>query len=86
MVALAQLRVAGEEDDAYSSAMQEGLLDSAEANLDRRDHGICEMRGDLHWRMRHCSCPTSASARTTTHGCAAGDRERRRLTGGSWQY
>lgn len=49
MVALAQLRAAGEEDDAYSWAMQKGLLDYAEANLDRQDHGIWEMRGDLHW-------------------------------------
>ncbi|WP_425845882.1 glycoside hydrolase family 15 protein [Agrococcus sp. TSP3-2-1] len=48
MVALPQLRAAGEEEDAYSWAMQKGLLDYAEANLDRQDHGIWEMRGDLH--------------------------------------
>lgn len=48
MIALAELReaVGGESD--YGWAMQRNLIDFTVANFDRPDHGIWEMRGDLH--------------------------------------
>ncbi len=48
MIALAELRDAGVEDDEYSWGLQKSLLAYCEANFDRPDHGIWEMRGDLH--------------------------------------
>lgn len=48
MLALARLRDHGVEDDDYSWSLQRNLLRYCEANLDRQDHGIWEMRGELH--------------------------------------
>jgi GH15 family glucan-1,4-alpha-glucosidase len=49
MIALAALRRAGVEDDEYSWGLQKNLLRYCEANFDRQDHGIWEMRGDPHY-------------------------------------
>ncbi|MGD8215477.1 glycoside hydrolase family 15 protein [Aestuariimicrobium sp. Y1814] len=48
MVALHTLREAGVAEDEFSWGLQKSMLDFQEANLERRDHGIWEMRGDLH--------------------------------------
>lgn len=48
MLALAQLRDAGQEEDQYSWGLQRALLDFSITHRDRKDHGIWEMRGDLH--------------------------------------
>lgn len=48
MVALGKLRDSGQAEDAWSWGLQRQLLHYCEANLDRKDHGIWEMRGDLH--------------------------------------
>ncbi|WP_131104276.1 glycoside hydrolase family 15 protein [Ornithinimicrobium sufpigmenti] len=48
MLALAKLRDHGVEDDEYSWGLQRGLLAYCEANLKIKDHGIWEMRGDVH--------------------------------------
>ncbi len=49
MLALGMLRDAGVEEDEYSWGLQKGLLRYCEANFDRMDHGIWEMRGELHY-------------------------------------
>jgi GH15 family glucan-1,4-alpha-glucosidase len=49
MIALADLRDAGVAEDRYSWGLQRSLLDYCEANLDREDHGIWEMRGETHY-------------------------------------
>lgn len=49
MIALGRLRDAGVPDDRYSWGLQRSLLEYCEANLDRKDHGIWEMRGEPHW-------------------------------------
>ncbi|MPV37532.1 glycoside hydrolase family 15 protein [Georgenia subflava] len=49
MIALGQLRDAGVAEDEYSWGLQKSLLDYCETNFDRKDHGIWEMRGDLHY-------------------------------------
>lgn len=49
MIALDKLRKAGVADDHRSWALQKELLIFAEENLDRKEHGIWEMRGDLHY-------------------------------------
>ncbi|MBO3088855.1 glycoside hydrolase family 15 protein [Cellulomonas dongxiuzhuiae] len=48
MIALALLRDAGVEEDEYSWGLQKSLLRFCERNLDRKDNGIWEMRGELH--------------------------------------
>ncbi|MBO0926754.1 glycoside hydrolase family 15 protein [Cellulomonas sp. zg-ZUI199] len=48
MIALARLRDAGVEEDEWSWGLQKGLLRFCERNLDRKDNGIWEMRGELH--------------------------------------
>lgn len=48
MLALARLRDHGVAEDAYSWGLQRNLLRYCEAHLDSKDHGIWEMRGDLH--------------------------------------
>ena len=48
MVAMHKLRAAGVEEDEFSWGLQKSMLAFQEANLDRLDHGIWEMRGDLH--------------------------------------
>ncbi|MDO5502234.1 MAG: glycoside hydrolase family 15 protein [Actinomycetia bacterium] len=48
MLALARLRDHGVEEDEHSWSLQRNLLAFCEDNLDRLDHGIWEMRGDLH--------------------------------------
>ena len=48
MVALHELRAAGVPEDEYTWGLQKSLLRYAEANVDREDHGIWEMRGDTH--------------------------------------
>ena len=48
MLALARLRDHGVPEDDYSWGLQRNLLRYCEANLERKDHGIWEMRGDLH--------------------------------------
>lgn len=47
MLALEQMRKAGIEEDERSWGLQIALLDYATANLDRLEHGIWEMRGEL---------------------------------------
>jgi GH15 family glucan-1,4-alpha-glucosidase len=49
MIALAALREAGVAEDEYSWGLQQNLLRYCEANFDRPDHGIWEMRGDPHY-------------------------------------
>lgn len=48
MIALHELRAAGVDENEYTWGLQRSLLDYAEANVDREDHGIWEMRGDTH--------------------------------------
>ena len=48
MLALAKLRDHGVPEDEYSWGLQCNLLSYCEANLERKDHGIWEMRGDTH--------------------------------------
>jgi GH15 family glucan-1,4-alpha-glucosidase len=48
MLALAKLRDHGVAEDEYSWGLQCNLLSYCEANLERKDHGIWEMRGELH--------------------------------------
>ncbi|PFG38868.1 GH15 family glucan-1,4-alpha-glucosidase [Georgenia soli] len=49
MIALGALRDAGVAEDEYTWGLQRSLLEYSEANLDRKDHGVWEMRGDLHY-------------------------------------
>jgi GH15 family glucan-1,4-alpha-glucosidase len=49
MLALAALRDAGVKETRYSWGLQKNLLRYCEANFDRKDHGIWEMRGDPHF-------------------------------------
>ena len=49
MLALAALRDAGVEETRYSWGLQKNLLRYCETNLERKDHGIWEMRGDPHF-------------------------------------
>jgi GH15 family glucan-1,4-alpha-glucosidase len=49
MLALARLRDHGGEEDDFSWGLQCNLLRYCEENFDRKDHGIWEMRGDLHY-------------------------------------
>ncbi|SFK19516.1 glycoside hydrolase family 15 protein [Cellulomonas sp. KH9] len=48
MIALARLRDAGVAEDEWSWGLQKSLLRFCERNLDRKDNGIWEMRGELH--------------------------------------
>lgn len=48
MVALHKLRQANVPDDAFSWSLQKELLTFQEKRFDDKDHGIWEMRGDLH--------------------------------------
>ena len=48
MIALHELRAAGVDENEYTWGLQKSLLDYAEANVNREDHGIWEMRGDTH--------------------------------------
>ncbi|MBS7547874.1 glycoside hydrolase family 15 protein [Dietzia massiliensis] len=48
MIALHELRAAGVDEEEYTWGLQKRLLAYAEANFDREDHGIWEMRGDTH--------------------------------------
>ncbi|MDO5533738.1 MAG: glycoside hydrolase family 15 protein [Propionibacteriaceae bacterium] len=48
MLALAALRKAGGTESEHSWGMQKNLLRFCIRNIDRPDHGIWEMRGDLH--------------------------------------
>lgn len=49
MLALAAMRDAGYPDTPYSWGLQTALLEYTVENYDRKDHGIWEMRGDLHY-------------------------------------
>ena len=49
MVALEILRDNGVDEDEFSWGLQRAMLDFQQANMDRPDHGIWEMRGDLHF-------------------------------------
>ena len=49
MVALEILRDSGVDDDEFSWGLQRAMLEFQEAQLQRPDHGIWEMRGDLHF-------------------------------------
>lgn len=49
MLALAKLRDAGLAEDQFSWGLQKQLLEYTVANIHRRDHGIWEMRGKLHY-------------------------------------
>lgn len=49
MLALARTRDIGVPDDSFSWSLQVALLDFVEHNLDRRDNGIWEIRGDLQF-------------------------------------
>ena len=49
MLALAEVRDAGHEETEFSWGLQRALLDYTVANFDKKDHGIWEMRGDLHY-------------------------------------
>lgn len=48
MIALGMLRDAGVGEDEYTWGLQKSLLRYTETHYDRPDHGIWEMRGDLH--------------------------------------
>lgn len=48
MIALHELRTAGVDENEYTWGLQKSLLDYAESNVEREDHGIWEMRGDTH--------------------------------------
>lgn len=48
MIALGMLRDAGVAEDEYTWGLQKSLLRYTETHFDRPDHGIWEMRGDLH--------------------------------------
>jgi len=48
MIALHELRVAGVGEDEYTWGLQCSLLEYCEKHLDRKDHGIWEMRGETH--------------------------------------
>lgn len=48
MIALHKLREAGVDEDEFSWGLQKSMLDFQEAQWDRLDHGIWEMRGELH--------------------------------------
>ncbi|MDJ0316750.1 glycoside hydrolase family 15 protein [Arthrobacter antibioticus] len=47
MVALEKLRLAGGHEDHFSWPLQQAMLGFIEKNLQAKDHGIWEMRGDL---------------------------------------
>ncbi|MEH0109514.1 glycoside hydrolase family 15 protein [Tersicoccus sp. MR15.9] len=49
MVALGKLRGVGVAEDEFSWSLQRELLRFAERNLDRKDQGLWEMRGDDHY-------------------------------------
>ncbi|AKP09613.1 Glycoside hydrolase 15-related protein [Corynebacterium pseudotuberculosis] len=49
MLALAKLRDAGYSEDEFSWGLQKKLLDYTITNIHQKDHGIWEMRGDLHY-------------------------------------
>ncbi len=49
MIALHELRAQGVEEDEYTWGLQKSLLRYCENNLERKDHGIWEMRGDAHY-------------------------------------
>ncbi|WP_413544083.1 glycoside hydrolase family 15 protein [Citricoccus nitrophenolicus] len=49
MLALAQLRDAGVREDEYTWGLQKSLLGFCVRNIDRKDHGIWEMRGEPHY-------------------------------------
>lgn len=49
MIALHQLRQAGVGEDEYTWGLQKSLLAYCEHNVERKDHGIWEMRGDAHY-------------------------------------
>ncbi|MEE6288785.1 glycoside hydrolase family 15 protein [Georgenia sp. MJ173] len=49
MIALHELREAGVAEDEYTWGLQKSLLKYAGDNIDRKDHGIWEMRGDTHY-------------------------------------
>ncbi|WP_432789605.1 glycoside hydrolase family 15 protein [Brevibacterium sp. K11IcPPYGO002] len=49
MLALSALRDAGVEEDEFSWALQKNLLSFVERNLDRKGHGIWEMRGSAQY-------------------------------------
>lgn len=46
MLALAKLRDAGHDEDDYSWALQQNMLTFLERNMERKGHGIWEMRGE----------------------------------------
>ena len=48
MLALAKLRETGEEETEYSWGLQKNLIQFCINNYERPDHGIWEMRGELH--------------------------------------
>lgn len=48
MVALHELRAAGVDEDEFSWGLQRSMLDFQEAQFDRPDHGIWEMRGNRY--------------------------------------
>ncbi|MFC7401282.1 glycoside hydrolase family 15 protein [Citricoccus sp. GCM10030269] len=49
MLALATLRDAGVAEDEYSWGLQKSLLSFCVRNIDQKDHGIWEMRGEPHY-------------------------------------
>ncbi|MBP3088218.1 glycoside hydrolase family 15 protein [Corynebacterium sp. sy017] len=49
MLALASLRDAGLAEDEFSWGLQKRLLDYQTNNIHQKDHGIWEMRGELHY-------------------------------------
>ncbi|WP_152188644.1 glycoside hydrolase family 15 protein [Georgenia satyanarayanai] len=49
MIALHELREAGVAEDTYTWGLQKSLLRYCEDNIERKDHGIWEMRGEAHY-------------------------------------
>ncbi|PYF99104.1 Glucoamylase (glucan-1,4-alpha-glucosidase), GH15 family [Georgenia satyanarayanai] len=49
MIALHELRRAGVPEDEYTWGLQKSLLRYCENNIDRKDHGVWEMRGEPHY-------------------------------------
>lgn len=76
MVALDELRTMGGREDHFSWPLQKALLEDVLAHLDRKDHGLWEMRGEpayfTHSRVMMWAA-LDAGVRAVTHHGLSGD-------------